>query len=113
MRLASRILLHPFPNRPLVVVPVAGGRLTLQRRASSSAPNRLAGATDPLRILFCGSDAFSCESLRALHGEHVRGKGGLIESLDVMVLPPKRMGRGLKLLREGRQQTWTTAGLLQ
>lgn len=56
--------------------------------------------SDPLRILFCGSDGFSCESLRALHREYVRDKG-LVEALDVMVLPGKRMGRGFKMVREG------------
>ncbi|KPM36304.1 hypothetical protein AK830_g10275 [Neonectria ditissima] len=53
----------------------------------------------PLRILFCGSDEFSCASLRAVYEEHSRNRG-LIESLDVMVLPPKRMGRGYKEIRE-------------
>jgi methionyl-tRNA formyltransferase len=58
-------------------------------------------APDPLRILFCGSDAFSCESLNVLHREHVENPG-LVESLDVMVRPPKRTGRGLKQFREGK-----------
>ncbi|KAF4965197.1 hypothetical protein FZEAL_10789 [Fusarium zealandicum] len=56
-------------------------------------------ASDPLRILFCGSDEFSCASLKAVYEEHGRNKS-LIESLDVMVLPPKRTGRGFKTLRE-------------
>ncbi|OPB37103.1 hypothetical protein A0O28_0040150 [Trichoderma guizhouense] len=59
----------------------------------------LAKTSDPLRILFCGSDAFSCESLRALHREHERN-AQLIESLDVMVLPPRRTGRGFKDISE-------------
>ncbi|KAF4345441.1 methionyl-tRNA formyltransferase [Fusarium beomiforme] len=63
---------------------------------SWSAPRN---SSDPLRILFCGSDEFSCASLKALHNEHDQSKK-LIESLDVMVLPPKRMGRGFKTLRE-------------
>ncbi|KAL5086099.1 hypothetical protein Trisim1_009587 [Trichoderma cf. simile WF8] len=58
-----------------------------------------ARTSDPLRILFCGSDAFSCESLRALHREHERN-AQLIESLDVMVLPPRRTGRGFKDISE-------------
>ncbi|KAK2592677.1 Methionyl-tRNA formyltransferase [Conoideocrella luteorostrata] len=62
---------------------------TLSKKASS----------DPLRILFCGSDAFSCASLRALHSENVQNRG-LVEALDVMVLPGKRTGRGLKQIRE-------------
>ncbi|RSL99079.1 hypothetical protein CEP52_009933 [Fusarium oligoseptatum] len=55
--------------------------------------------SEPLRILFCGSDDFSCASLKAVYEEHSRNKD-LIESLDVMVLPPKRMGRSFKTLRE-------------
>lgn len=61
--------------------------------------------SEPLRILFCGSDAFSCASLKALHAEH-KENSSLIESLDVMVLPGKRTGRGLKVVSEGTcQQT--------
>ncbi|KAL7824122.1 formyl transferase [Trichoderma gracile] len=69
----------------------------LQRRCFSSEITRK--ASDPLRILFCGSDAFSCESLRALHREHETNRG-LVESLDVMVLPPRRTGRGFKEIKE-------------
>lgn len=65
-----------------------------QRRHSSRK------ASDPLRILFCGSDAFSCESLRALHRENVKNRA-LVEALDVMVLPGRRTGRGLRTVREG------------
>lgn len=65
-----------------------------QRRHSSRK------ASDPLRILFCGSDAFSCESLRALHREHVKNRA-LVEALDVMVLPGRRTGRGLRTVHEG------------
>lgn len=53
--------------------------------------------SDPLRILFCGSDDFSCESLKELYAEHRRDRA-LVESLEVMVMPAKRMGRGLKQL---------------
>ncbi|RDA85416.1 hypothetical protein CP532_1537, partial [Ophiocordyceps camponoti-leonardi (nom. inval.)] len=65
------------------------------RRFESTTTTR---TSDPLRILFCGSDAFSCESLRALHRELGRENG--VEALDVMVMPPKRMGRGMKQLRQ-------------
>lgn len=71
---------------------------TSHRRCFSSDVGRK--ASDPLRVLFCGSDAFSCESLRALHREHENNKK-LIESLDVMVLPPRRTGRGFKEITEG------------
>ncbi|KAH7326162.1 formyl transferase [Stachybotrys elegans] len=60
--------------------------------------------SDPLRILFCGSDDFSCRSLRALHEEKKRNPA-LIESMEVMVRPPKRTGRGYKQLREVPCQT--------
>lgn len=62
-------------------------------------------ASEPLRILFCGSDEFSCASLRALHTEHETNKT-LVESLEVMVLPGKRTGRGFKQLREGMYFRW-------
>ncbi|KAL7936944.1 formyl transferase [Trichoderma chlorosporum] len=68
-----------------------------QRRCFSSKISTK--ASDPLRILFCGSDAFSCKSLRALHREH-ESNTQLIESLDVMVLPPRRTGRGFKDISE-------------
>ncbi|PTB69769.1 Formyltransferase [Trichoderma citrinoviride] len=68
-----------------------------QRQCFSSGTTRK--ASDPLRILFCGSDAFSCESLRALHREH-ETNSGLVEALDVMVLPPRRTGRGFKEIKE-------------
>ncbi|UKZ62127.1 uncharacterized protein TrAtP1_003387 [Trichoderma atroviride] len=67
------------------------------RRCFSSHVGRK--ASDPLRVLFCGSDAFSCESLRTLHREHESNRR-LIESLDVMVLPPRRTGRGFKEITE-------------
>ncbi|KAI1140592.1 Formyltransferase [Hypoxylon sp. FL0543] len=53
--------------------------------------------SDPLRILFCGSDEFSCESLRALHKDMMRLR--LIDSIDVVVRPGKRTGRGYKEIK--------------
>ncbi|KAI0913950.1 formyl transferase [Ustulina deusta] len=55
--------------------------------------------SDPLHILFCGSDDFSCASLKALHDEHVRNPD-LIRSIDVVVRPGKRTGRGYKIVRD-------------
>lgn len=52
----------------------------------------------PLRILFCGSDEFSAASLQALHAEQKRDPS-LIESISVLVRPPKPTGRGYKVLR--------------
>lgn len=54
--------------------------------------------SEPLRILFCGSDEFSCASLRELHNEHVQNPT-LIQSIDVVVRPGKRTGRGLKAIQ--------------
>lgn len=64
-------------------------------RYSSTSSSR---ASDPLRILFCGSDEFSCHSLRALHAEHVRNPS-LIASIDVVARPGKPTGRGLRRVR--------------
>lgn len=55
--------------------------------------------SDPLRILFCGSDPFSIASLDAVHLEKQQSPD-LIKSLDVVCRPPKRVGRGLKILQE-------------
>lgn len=57
---------------------------------------------EPLRILFCGSDEFSIASLKALHGEHQRHPDR-IASIDVVCRPGKRVGRGKKIIREGRE----------
>ena len=63
--------------------------------------------SDPLRILFCGSDDLSVSSLKALHWEYKRSSG-LIKSIDVVCKSAKRTGRGLKTLREG--SLWTEIG---
>lgn len=55
--------------------------------------------SEPLRILFCGSDDFSIASLRALYKVHKRDKA-LIESIDVVCRPAKPVGRGFKKTRE-------------
>ena len=67
--------------------------LNITRRWSSTR------ASDPLRILFCGSDEFSIASLQALHREK-QAQPDFIMSIDVVCRPPKRVGRGLKQLRE-------------
>ncbi|KAF5018188.1 hypothetical protein F66182_9845 [Fusarium sp. NRRL 66182] len=87
------MLLYLSRSRPLL------GRKYPQwgRCFSQNAPQY---SSDPLRVLFCGSDDFSCASLQAVFAEHSENKN-LIESLDVMVLPPKRTGRvPCKLLAE-------------
>jgi len=82
-RLRSPISISP---KPLHLV--SGSR----RNASASAKS-----SDPLRILFCGSDPFSIASLRALHAEHLRDPS-FIRTIDVLCRPGKRTGRGLKTL---------------
>ncbi|KAJ5123358.1 hypothetical protein N7448_009455 [Penicillium atrosanguineum] len=54
---------------------------------------------DPLRILFCGSDEFSIASLKALHAYHLK-QPNRIASIDVVCRPGKRVGRGLKKIRQ-------------
>ncbi|KAL1840965.1 hypothetical protein VTJ49DRAFT_7571 [Mycothermus thermophilus] len=85
-------------------VTVAKRRSSIRPYSDSSASSSPPPASDPLRILFCGSDHFSCASLRALHEELRRGSsqdgGGLIHSIDVVVRPAKPTGRGYKVLRE-------------
>lgn len=60
--------------------------------------------SNPLRILFCGTDAFSVASLRALRAEQLRDPDH-IRSIDVLVRPAKRTGRGLKVYKPGKKQT--------
>lgn len=55
---------------------------------------------EPLRVLFCGADAFSIYSLRALH-KLQQAHPGKIASIDVVCRPDKRVGRGLKKIQEG------------
>lgn len=56
--------------------------------------------SEPLRILFCGSDVFSCASLAALHDLH-RADPRLVDSIDVLVRPAKPSGRGLRRVAHG------------
>lgn len=71
--------------------------ITFSRFSRSSSSQKV---SDPLRVLFCGSDEFSCASLQALRDEHVRNPS-LIRSIDVVVRPGKPTGRGYKAIREG------------
>lgn len=60
-------------------------------------------SSDPLRILFCGSDNFSIGSLRSLNDERQKDADS-IASIDVVCKSPKRVGRDLKNVREGKIQ---------
>ncbi|KAF2479951.1 formyl transferase, partial [Neohortaea acidophila] len=53
----------------------------------------------PLNILFCGSDAFSIYSLRALHALQTT-QPHAIHSIEVVCRPDKRVGRNLKNVRQ-------------
>lgn len=55
---------------------------------------------EPLRVLFCGADAFSIYSLCALH-KLQQAHPEKIASIDVVCRPDKRVGRGLKKIQEG------------
>lgn len=57
------------------------------------------GPTEPLRILFCGSDEVSASCLEGLDDERKQGKSN-IKSIDVVCRPQKRSGRGGKTVRE-------------
>ncbi|KAG5936303.1 hypothetical protein E4U59_005084 [Claviceps monticola] len=75
----------------------------LSRRPTSTLSTPHAPARrpqEPLRILFCGSDNFSCPSLRALHRE-MQQKTGLVESIEVVVLPSMAQGREMKYVKDG------------
>lgn len=70
------------------------------RLAARTLPRKPKPPSEPLRILFCGSDHFSCASLQALYDEHLRNPS-LIASIDVLVRPGKKAGRGLKRIAVG------------
>ncbi|KAI1773516.1 Formyltransferase [Hypoxylon cercidicola] len=74
-----------------VSIPTTAGLSTTSR-------DETAKKSEPLRILFCGSDEFSCAALEALHREHVRDPE-LIRSIDVVARPGKRTGRGYKVIQ--------------
>lgn len=88
------------PYKVSAVFPCEGRRYSTVRKKTS----------DPLHILFCGSDLFSCDVLKALYNEHVDNPD-LIRSIDVVVRPAKRTGRGLKQMseREYFQKTYFEA----
>lgn len=96
---AMRSIFHFHARRPLTALvssPIAHSRRYISQKLS-----------DPLRILFCGSDDFSIPSLRALYDEHTKNRD-FIASIDVVCRPPKRVGRGLKQFRSGRETRLNT-----
>ena len=67
-------------------------RWTFQRRSFHVTVRR---QIERLRVLFCGSDPFSIESLKALH-EEAKDPDSRIGSIHVVTKTDKRTGRGLK-----------------
>ncbi len=61
--------------------------------------------SEPLRILFCGSDGVSVASLKALDKEHKQDPN-LIQSINVVCKAPRPVGRGLKRIRHGMPETY-------
>jgi hypothetical protein len=80
--------------------------LSVSRRGLSRTPT-----AKPLRVLFCGSDEFSGESLRAVHAEQQRNPN-LIASIDVLLRRAKLSGRGLKEKRDGQSTLLAGVGSL-
>ena len=76
------------------LMPLPARSLVFPRRHASNK------TSDPLRILFCGSEDFSIASLQAIHDEH-RVNRDFIASIDVVCRPAKRVGRNLSQIREG------------
>lgn len=74
--------------------------LNFLRVPTIKALDKAKAGIEPLRILFCGSDAFSIASLRKLHERYQTHKD-LIASIDVVCKPGKAVGRGLKSIRNG------------
>ncbi|KAG6051831.1 hypothetical protein E4U39_006918 [Claviceps sp. Clav50 group G5] len=85
------------PVKPRLFVALLSRRPT-STLSTPHAPTRR--PQEPLRILFCGSDDFSCSSLKALHQEMKR-KTGLVESIEVVVLPNMFKGRGMRYVEDG------------
>ncbi|TRX95841.1 hypothetical protein FHL15_003395 [Xylaria flabelliformis] len=95
-RISSSLLHHRCPYAMIYQQLHVATQFFHQGRRYSTTPRKI---SDPLHILFCGSDEFSCASLKALHDEHVRDPD-LIRSIDVVVRPGKRTGRGYKVVRD-------------
>lgn len=71
-------------------------RTLLQKRCFHH--SRIRRHNEKLRVLFCGSDPFSAESLKALHAE-AQLADTTIASIDVVTKSDKRAGRGLKVVK--------------
>jgi len=88
--------MSPILCRPIRPLLAQSNKRWLGTRLSSTAAKH----HEPLRVLFCGADAFSIYSLRALH-KLQQANPEKIASIDVVCRPDKRVGRGLKKIQEG------------
>jgi hypothetical protein len=96
-QMPTRLFQHVRPSTA-GVLPKSSGWTIFRWSSTSTSPSKHHA---PLRILFCGADAFSIYSLRALH-ELQQKRPDKIASIDVVCRPDKRVGRGLKKLQEGK-----------
>ncbi|KAM0715344.1 hypothetical protein Q7P37_008842 [Cladosporium fusiforme] len=78
------------------------------RWSSTASSTTTAKHHEPLRVLFCGADAFSIDSLRALN-ELKQRRPEKIASIDVVCRSDKRVGRGLKKIQEVPIKPLTTS----
>ncbi|KAG9237538.1 formyl transferase [Amylocarpus encephaloides] len=86
-------------KRTFSTIPSLATRSVSQQAAHCFRRGYGSKTSKPLRVLFCGSDELSCESLRAVHAEHERNPD-LIASIDVLIRRAKKVGRGLKRERD-------------
>ncbi len=91
---------RPFVQRSKISQPSNSCRAFSERRIS-----------EPLRILFCGSDGVSIASLKALDVEHKQNPN-LIQSINVVCKAPRPAGRGLKSVRHGMSGTYIEPTIL-
>ncbi|KAI1657266.1 Formyltransferase [Daldinia decipiens] len=109
LRSSNALIFQPAMRRPTQLSRICNVCRQIRRYTSNTttttnplkeeeAKERKAKTSDPLRILFCGSDEFSCASLETLHQEHIRNPA-LIQSIDVVVRPGKRTGRKNKFIQ--------------
>jgi len=97
----NRVQPHEIRMKLIWRLPASCRSFTFNAHYSLTCRHKSTITYDPLRILFCGSEDFSIASLRALHKEHI-DRPDTIASIDVVCRPGKRVGRGLKAVREGR-----------
>ncbi|KAI0105172.1 Formyltransferase [Hypoxylon sp. NC0597] len=105
--ITNPLLFQPAAWKPLTTLPGVCRRCqirsfripaSLRSKEETIAKGKRKKKSDPLQILFCGSDEFSDASLLELFREHVSNRE-LIRSIDVVVRPGKPTGRGNKVIQ--------------